>query len=242
MKTIVNKYCIDNVSIRITDFELRDVSFYGCDAIFDLEIVDKETGVVIATDCEILENAFMGVDDSEELYYFLEDKGIDFSEKYDDDFSKLPPELQKEYEEYILAFWNDQYHDYFFESEDEVREEFLERIMKQLYLDGSLLYVISGDKVGFIKMKKDYFGIHLSSDDFEIRTVYNVDMEGWIYEVEGVFFDVTTSWGPGDDFSFRRMKRRKGRKHIVSEEDLENDVYPGYDGKAGDVLYDYDDV
>ncbi|MBR6416935.1 MAG: hypothetical protein IKS22_12670 [Bacteroidales bacterium] len=241
MKTLIRQYCKDNVSIRITDFELRDVSFYGCDALFRFEILDKKSGQLLGEDCEILENAFMGVDDSEELYYFLEEKGIDFSDEYDDDFDKLPPELKSEYQEYILAFWDEQYHESFFEADEGIKREYADRIMKQLYVNRNLLYVIRGDKVGFIKAETDYFGVHLHSDDVEIKTVYNVDMQGWIYEVEGAYFDVFPSgWGLGDCISFQPLKRKKGRKYVVSEEDLENDVYPGYDGKAGDVLYDYD--
>ena len=73
----IKKYCEDNVHIKITDFELEDVSFYGCDAWFDFEIIDNETGALLDTDVEKVEYAFMGVDDSEDIYYFLEEKGID---------------------------------------------------------------------------------------------------------------------------------------------------------------------
>jgi hypothetical protein len=82
----IKKYSRENIHIKITDFELRNVSFYGCDAGFYFEIRDNETDVLLDSDYEIVDNAFMGVDDSEEIYCFLEEKGIDFSEEYDDEY------------------------------------------------------------------------------------------------------------------------------------------------------------
>ena len=115
----IKKYSDENVRVKITDFQLRDVSFYGCDAGFEFEIRDDETDVLLDTDYEIVENAFMGVDDGEEIYYFLEEKGIDFSEQYDDDYDQLPDELKKEYEAYLLEHYDDMYHEYFFEADEE---------------------------------------------------------------------------------------------------------------------------
>lgn len=66
----IKKYIDDNVSLRVTDFQLLDVSFYGCDARFEFEIRDKETGIVMDPDTEMVEYAFMGVDDGEEIYTF----------------------------------------------------------------------------------------------------------------------------------------------------------------------------
>ncbi|MBQ9190825.1 MAG: hypothetical protein IJ142_04375 [Bacteroidaceae bacterium] len=68
----IKKYCKDNIRIKITDFELLDVSIYGCDARFEFEIRDNKTDVLLDTDYETIDYAFMGVDDGEEIYYFLE--------------------------------------------------------------------------------------------------------------------------------------------------------------------------
>ena len=64
----IKKYCEDNIRIKITDFELLDVSIYGCDARFEFEIRDNETDVLLDTDYETIDYAFMGVDDGEEIY------------------------------------------------------------------------------------------------------------------------------------------------------------------------------
>ena len=47
---MIKKYCKDNIHIKITDFELLDVSIYGCDARFEFEIRDNETDVLLDTD------------------------------------------------------------------------------------------------------------------------------------------------------------------------------------------------
>ena len=102
MKKLFKQLCKENVRIQIKDFELKDVSFYGCDADFDIEIKDKETGILLATDNVRVENAFWGVDDSEEIYYFLEGKEIDVSEEYDDDFDNdLFDEDEEESRDYV---------------------------------------------------------------------------------------------------------------------------------------------
>ena len=239
----IKKYSEDNVHIKITDFELSDVSFYGCDAWFYFEIRDDETDVLLDTDSEFVENAFMGVDPSEEIYYFLEEKGIDFSEEYDDDYDKLPDELKKEFEEYELEQYNDMYHDYFFESEEETQEEFVDKIMDEFRLPNNKFYMVKGDNVGWIEATSDYSGVHLSSDGVEIHRVYNTDMQDWIYEADGVYFNIGISdWGISPDFYIEFFKYVDKNPATVTAEDLEDDTYPGSDGKAGDVLYNYDDA
>lgn len=236
----IKKYCVKNVSIKITDFQLLDVSIYGCDARFYFEIRDKETGVLLDTDCETIENAFMGVDDDEEIYYFLEEKGIDFSEEYDDDYDQLPDELKKEYEEYELNHYNELYHNYFFESEEETQEEYVDKVMDQFRLPKNKFYIVNGDTVDWIEATSDYFGVHLSSDGIKIHRVYNMNMEDWIYEADGVYFNIGTSdWGISPDFYIEFFKRDDKDSATVTAEDMENDMYSGYDGKAGDVLYNY---
>ena len=84
-KLIIKLFSKENVRIHITDFELLKTTFYGCDARFEYEVRDKETDTLLDTTYDTIENAFMGVDDSEEIYYFLEEKGIDFSAEYDED-------------------------------------------------------------------------------------------------------------------------------------------------------------
>ena len=240
MSIMIKQYRKENVDLKITDFELLDVSFYGCDARFEFEIRDKETGVLLDTDYETVENAFMGVDDGEEIYYFLEEKGIDFSEEYDDDYTKLPDELKKEFEKYEVSMYDDMYHEYLFDGDEETQDEYVEKIMKQLYLNKDRLYVIKGEEVRWISISTDYFGIHLHSDDVKISRVYNVDMESWIYEVEGEFFYLEVPcWTENPDYHISFFKRDDEHPHIVTGKDLECDIYPGYNGQEGDVLYDY---
>ena len=236
----IKKYSDDNVHIKITDFQLRNVSFYGCDAGFEFEIRDDETDVLLDTDYEIVENAFMGVDDEEEIYYFLEEKEIDFSEEYNDDYDQLPDELKKEYEAYLLEQYDDMYHDYFFDADEETQEEFVDKIMEEYYFPLNKFYIVKGEEVGWIEAKSDYYGVHLSSDNVEIHRVYNINMQDWIYEAEGVFFNVICSdWGMSSDFSIEFFERDDKHPFTVTAEDLENDMYPGYNGKVGDVLYNY---
>ena len=239
----IKKYCEENVRIKITDFELLDVSFYGCDARFSFEIRDNETDVLLDSDYETVENAFMGVDDEEEIYYFLEEKDIDFSEEYDDDYDQLPNELKKEYETYLLNHYDEMYHEYFFEAEEETQQEFVDKIRKLLYLDKSKFYIIKDEKACWIEASNDYSGVHLSSDSIALHRVYNVDMEDWIYEADGIYFDVNCSdWGLSPDFSIELFERDEEHPHIVTAEDIEDNRYPGYHGKVGDVLYDYWDA
>lgn len=205
----IKKYCKDIIHIKITDFELLDVSIYGCDARFEFEIRDNETDVLLDTDFQKVENAFMGVDDSEE---------------------------------YELQNYNDMYHDCFFEAEEEEQEGIIEKIMDELYLPKGLFYVVKGDSAEWIEAKSDYFGVHLSSDTLDIRKVYNVDIEDWIYETEGEFFDVVSDGGMSPDFDIEFFKRIEEHPYTVTANDLENDRYTGYVGKPGDVVYDYEDV
>lgn len=69
-KPIIKLFSEENVRIHVTDFELLDVSFYGCDARFEYEVRDKETNTLLYTDFDAIEYAFMGVDGSEEIYFF----------------------------------------------------------------------------------------------------------------------------------------------------------------------------
>ena len=206
---MIKKYCKDNIHIKITDFELLDVSIYGCDARFEFEIRDNETDVLLDADFQKVENAFMGVDDSEE---------------------------------YELQNYNDMYHDWFFEAEEEEQEGIIGKIMDELYLPKGLFYVVKGDSAEWIEAKSDYFGVHLNSDTLDIRKVYNVDIEDWIYETEGEFFDVVSDGGMSPDFDIEFFKRIEEHPYTVTANDLENDRYTGYVGKLGDVVYDYEDV
>ena len=235
----IKKYIDDNVSIRVTDFQLLDVSFYGCDARFEFEIRDKETSVVLDTDMETVGSAFMGVDDSEEIYYFLENKGIDFSEEYDDDFDKLPDELKKEFEAHELETYNDMYHEWFFEDEDDEHTEIIEKIRNEMYMPNGLFYVVKDGEAHWIKAEADYFGVHLSSETLKIHRVYNVDAEDWIYALEGVFFDIVSDFGCPPDFSIEFYERNDQHPYTVTSDDLQNDRFTGYIGKAGDTIYEY---
>ncbi len=238
-KTIIKSYREENVCIKITDFQLRDVSIYGCDATLDFNIYDKETMVLLDTDFETIENAFMGVDDSEDLWNFLEEKGIDFSEEYNDDYDKLPAELKKEFSDYELSFYDDAYHEWFFDDDQSSHEDIIDRIMDRLYLNGEKIYVIRGQELGWIDVTSDYFGIHLHSDDVKIGTVYNVDMQDWIYEIDGIYFDVCMTCLNPSVYGVELLIRDDSRKYVVTNEDFYNDIYPNYVGKEGDILYDY---
>lgn len=242
---MIKKYCKDNISIKISDFKLKDTSFYGCDATFEFEIIDKETGTHLADDVEIIDSAFMGIDDSEDIYNFLEEKGIDFSEEYDDNFDSLPEELKKEYEEYELVTYNDMYHDWFFEAEEDEKKEIIDRIFKETHLEKGLFYVIKDGAVNWIGAKADYFGVHLHSDTLDIHKVYNINMEDGIYELDGEFFDIVADnyvdWEK-TDYTILHFKRDEDHPYIVSSGDLRNDRYIGYRGKAGDVIYNYLEV
>ena len=213
MKHKIKQYCVESVSIKITDFKLQDVSFYGCDALFEFEIRDDETGLLLDTGFETIENAFMGIDDSEDLYAFLEDKGIDFSEEYDDDFDRLPDELTKDFEEYVLKLYDDHYHEYFFDGDDSTQEEMIYKIKDKHNLDDSLIYVIKGEEIGWIMMSSDYYGVHLKSDDVEIHKVYHVDMQKWIYEVEGEYFDIISDFGPKPDYYITFYKQNEVKQN-----------------------------
>lgn len=235
MKKKIKKYSKENVRIQIKEFELKDVSFFGCDACFDFEIRDKETDVLLATDYVTIENAFMGVVDSDDIYYFLEEKGIDFDKEYDGSFHNLPADLQKEYEEYDLDYYNEVYHEQFFD-DDSTLDEFVDKIMQKLYLDDSRRYLIHGKDAAWINVILDGLWLYPHSDEVKIQPVYNVNSEDWIYEADGVYFSVEATW---TDCYFDQYERDETCKYIVTEEDLDNDRFPGYDGKVGDVLYGY---
>jgi len=238
----IKKYYKENIRIKITDFELLDVSIYGCDARFEFEIRDHETDILLDTGYETVEYAFMGVDDSEEIYYFLEEKGIDFSEQYDDDYDRLPDELKEEFEAHLLELYNDVYHDYLFDGDEETQKEFVDKIMKKLHLQENLFYITKDEDVSWIEATSDYFGVHLKSDSTEIRRIYNVNTEDWIYEVDGIYFDVVSDFGMFPEYTLELFERDDKHPHNVTREDLENDTYPGFHGKVGDVVFPYDDV
>jgi hypothetical protein len=242
----VKRYTEENVYVKILDFELTTVSFYGCDARFEIEIRDKETGVLLDETWENLEYAFMGVDDGEDLYYFLEDKGIDFSEQYDDDYSKLPAQLQQEFDEYELSVYDEAYHEYLFDDEDTLKE-YSEKILNRCHpVDRYKLYIIKDSQPKWIDVTYDYFGFHLHSKDIEIHPVYDMGTESYIYEVEGCYFDLFVTEYTGlfscPEFKVILYTRDENDFYVVTEEDLCDDCYPpDYWGDPGDVLYYYDE-
>lgn len=239
----IKKYSKENVHIQITDFELRNVSVYGCDAGFYFEIRDNETDVLLDTDYEIVDNAFMGVDDSEEIYCFLEEKGIDFSEEYDDDYDRLPDEIKKEFEEYELDLYNSIYHEDLFDGEENAMEEIIGKVTRQLYLPDNKFYIVKGEEVGWIEVESDYFGVHLSSDTVKIHKVYNVNMQDWIYEANGTYFIINNnSYNLSTNYYIEFFERDESHPYKVTAEDFENETYPGYRGKVGDVIFDYHEV
>ena len=193
--TIVKQFNDENLEIKITDFKLDDLSVYGCDATFIYDLIDKETGIKIDEDYDTI-TAFMGVEIDDEIYDFLEEKGIDYEKEYDCDSSKLPKKLYDEYYNMMLDMYNDGYQDYFWECE-ELQQEITEKLMDKAYFPSSKLYVIRNNNVEFIDLSCDYFGVHLKSDTVDIKRVYYDDMEDYVYEIDGVKFDVYYSWGSG---------------------------------------------
>ena len=236
MVTQVKLYSKENLSIRITDFKLLNVSIYGCDARFDYEIRDQDTDILLDTDCDVIRSAFMGIDDSEELDYFLEEKGIDLSTDYDDDYDKLPESLRKEFEQYQLEMYDDQFHEYFFGEESIAQEDIIAKLKDELSLYKGDIYVIQDEKVSWISISSDYFGKHLKSDEIVLQTVYNMDTEGWIYDIDGIYFEV---YGSNGNYSLQFYIRADESRYIVKQEDIDNYYFPDYDGRAGDVLYSY---
>lgn len=239
IKPIIKLFSKENVRIHITDFELLKTSFYGCDARFEYEVRDKETNTLLYTDYDTIEYAFTGVDDSEEIYYFFEEKGIDFSVEYDDDFDKLPAEVRKEFEQYELSHYNELYHDYFFDGGSDVPDVICEKLLDNLYPSPGDIYVIIGDKVSWIDITSDYFGLHPQSDDIVIHRVYNMDEEDWICEIEGVYFALRTNYSSTNRHSLLLYERDEDSRYVVTENDITEDAFPDYDGQAGDELYNY---
>ncbi len=236
----VKRYTEENVYVKILDFELTTVSFYGCDARFEIEVRDKETGVLLDETWENLEYAFMGVDDGEDLYYFLEDKGIDFTEQYDDDYSKLPAQLQQEFDEYELSVYDEAYHEYLFDDEDTLKE-YSEKILNRCHpVRGRKLYIIKDSQPKWIDVTYDYFGFHLHSKDIGIHSVYNMDTESYIYEVEGCFFDLRLlDYSMYHPFELVLYTRDENDFYVLTEEDLSEPWPSDYWGDPGDVLYNY---
>ena len=237
MKKEIKKYCKENIRIEITDFELTDVSYYGCDADVYFEIRDKETNVLLASKCEYIQWAFMGIDEGEELDYFLENKGIDFTKDYDDDICKLPANLLKEFEDYKLDYYNEAYHELFFD-DDSSSDEYIIRIRDQLCLEGNKFYIIHGKNVVWSTIKLGYFGIYPYSKDVKINRVYDTDTQRYIYEVEGDYFDISGYWYD-TDFSLSHYERLERSEQVVTADDFYYDKLPGYMGYEGDVVYSY---
>jgi len=241
MEQKIKKYWSENIRIQIKDFELQNVSFYGCDACFNYEIRDKETDVLLETDYAIIDNAFMGVDDSEEIYYFLEGKGIDFTEEYDDDFDKLPSDLLKEFEDYKLDYYNDAYHELLFDADDSSMDEFAEKLRHNAGARNKF-YIIHGDDVAWISATSDYFGIHLHSDDVKIHEVFNCEEQRYIFEVEGIYFDVGFSCEysyVSPEFYIYFYERDEDSKEIMTEDHLKYNHYPTCLEGVGEVLFNY---
>lgn len=229
-KPIIKLFSEENVRIHVTDFELLDVSFYGCDARFEYEVRDKETNTLLYTDFDTIEYAFMGVDGSEEIYFFLEEKGIDFSAEYGDDYDKLPAEIRKEFEQYELSHYNDIYHEYFFDGGSDVQETISEKLLNNLYPIPGDIYVIIGDKVSWMDITNDYFGIHPQSDDIVIHRVYNMDNEDWIYEVGDVYFELGMIYSQPCQHTLLFYERDEDSRYVVTENDITEGAYPDYDG------------
>ena len=181
----------------------------------------------------------MGVDDSEEIYYFLEEKGIDFSAEYNDDYDKLPAEIRKEFEQYELSHYNDIYHEYFFDGGSDVQDVIREKLLDNLYPIPGDIYFIINDKVSWIDITNDYFVIHPHSDDIVIHRVYNMDNEDWIYEVEGVYFALGMIYSHPRQYTLLFCERDEDSRYVVTENDITKDAFPDYDGQAGDELYNY---
>ena len=241
LKQGIKHYCKNNIRIQITDVQLMDISFYGCDAGFHFEIRDKETDVLLDTDYDSVVCAFPGVDEDEEINCFLEGKGIDFYEEYDGDFDNIPKDLQEEYEDYLLQSYNEYYQEMFYIGELYL-DECIEKIMRQLDLDNNLLYLVRGENVAWITVKrKPYPFCHvivLYSNDLTMKNAYNLANERWLVEAEGHYFQVIDDGCEG--LYLRLYKRREDYKVIVTEDNYNKKDLPGYDGEIGITLYYYD--
>ena len=237
MKPVIKIFNKSNVSIRITDFELLDVSFYGCDARFDFEIRDRETDVLLDTSLDIVQDAFPGIDDSEDLYEFLEEKGIDFSADYDDDYDKLPAEMLREFEQREQSMYDDMYHEWFFESDEQEHASIIEKIKDNLYPFRGDIYVIRGEEVAWIEVSYDYFGYHLKGEGVNLQFVYDMGTQKWIYEIDGVFFDLFGT--DSCQFALVVYEREEDSRYVVTADDLLIDAFPYFDGDEGDVIYYY---
>lgn len=239
IKPIIKLFSKENVCIHITDFELLKISFYGCDARFEYEVRDKETNTLLYTDFDTIEYAFMGVDDSEEIYYFLEEKGIDFSAEYDNDYDKLPAEIRKEFEQYELSHYNELYHEYFFDGGSDAQDAICAKLIANLYPSPGDIYVIIDDKVSWIDITSDYFGLHPQSGDIVINRVYNMNSEDWIYEIEGVYFELGMIYSQPRQHTLLFYERDEDSRYVVTGDDITEGAFPDYDGQAGDKLNNY---
>ena len=240
MKQGIKHYCKNNIRIQITDVQLMDISFYGCDAGFDFEIRDKETDVLLDTGYEYVEYAFPGVDEDEEIDCFLEGKGIDFYEEYDGKFDNIHKDLLEEFKDYLFQIYNEYYQEMFYFGELYL-DECIEKIMRQLDLANNLLYLVRGENVAWITAKRKsrpfYSGIALYSNDLTMRAVYNLNNERWLVEAEGHYFQVIDGC---DGLYLELYKRREDYKVIVTEDNYNEEDLPGYYGEIGIALYYYD--
>ena len=141
----------------------------------------------------------------------------------------------RKFEDYKLDYYNEAYHELFF-GDDSSLDELVDKIMQELYLDDSRRYLIHGKDAAWINVILDGLWLYPHSDEVKIQPVYNVNSEDWIYEADGVYFSVEATW---TNCYFDQYERDETCKYIVTEEDLDNDRFPGYDGKVGDVLYGY---
>ena len=55
----------------------------------------------------------------------------------------------------------------------------------------------------------------MASDTLEIHKVYNVDTESWIYELDGMFFDIVSDFGLRPAFSIEYYHRNNKHSYIV---------------------------
>lgn len=231
MKQELKVFNTENVWIWIKSFELTDVSFYGCDVRFYVEIQDKETGILLKVESVEFKNLFPSVDEDEEIDCFLEGKGIDFYEEYDGDFDNIPKDLQEEYEDYLLQSYNEYYQEMFYFGERSLYK-YREIIIRKFPIDKQL-YLIRGDNVAWITVGVEYGSTKLHSVDVKIHTVYNINTESWIYDIEGNYFVVYFSCDHSLHLTF--YERDENYKFIVKDDDF----IPDYYGKAGNVLYSY---
>lgn len=244
----IKKVNLDNCIIRIKDLEVTDYSFYGTDADFHYDVIDRETNkIIFENEFSSLEWGLMGYEDYDDFDDFLEEKGItyeEFKEKYDEDFDKLPQEMK---DEFIISV-KERLTDYYYEEyvgEDlcEIDNDLAEKLLDNLYEKDSY-YFIKDEKIYFLDIDYDYFGIHLRNNDNIFEMVYDINRERYIYKIKDTdyYFDIIKDFHHYNSYNIIEMKREKNNKKKVTGEDLENDIFPGYYGKIGEYVYCYDEA